>query len=129
LQLGLLVAALGRVCDARQRLLGAGEVGQRQLGVDHLDVGTRIDLARDVHDVLVLEAAHDVRDGVGLADVGEELVAEALALAARRHQPGDIDELDDGGRHPLRLHDRGELRDARVGHRTMPTFGSMVQKG
>lgn len=37
-------------------------------------------LARDVHDVVVLEAAHDLADRVGLADVGEELVTEALAL-------------------------------------------------
>ena len=42
-------------------------------------------LPGDVHDVVVVEAAHDVRDRVGLADVGEELVAEALAL--RRAAP------------------------------------------
>ena len=58
-------------------------------------------LARDVHDVVVLEAAHDVRDRVGLADVGEELVAEALALRRARDQPRDVDELDDGGNHLL----------------------------
>jgi hypothetical protein len=47
----------------------------------------RIDLAVDVDDVVVVEAAHDVGDGVDFADVGEELVAEALALAAPGRGP------------------------------------------
>ena len=70
------------------------QVGERQLGVDDLDVGQRIDAAGDVHDVVVLEAAHHVRDRIGLADVREELVAEALALRGAGHQAGDVDELD-----------------------------------
>ena len=60
------------------------EVGEQQLGLDHLDVALRIDAALDVHDVRIVEAADDVQDRVGLADVGEELVAEPLALATRR---------------------------------------------
>ena len=70
------------------------------------------DLAGDVDDVVVVEAAHDVRDRVGLADVGEELVAQALALRRAGDEPGDVDELDDGRHHLLRLRDRGQLRRA-----------------
>ena len=65
---------------------GAGdglEVGEHELGLDRLDVGDRVERAGDVDDVLVLEAAHDLDDRVHLADVLEELVAEALALATR----------------------------------------------
>ena len=75
-------------------LLDGREVRERELGVDRLDVGQRIDLARHVDDVVVLEAAHDVRDRVGLADVGEELVAEAFALRRAGDEPRDVDELD-----------------------------------
>ena len=75
-------------------LLDALEVGQHQLGLDGLGVGERIDPALDVGDVGILEAAQHVGDGVALADVGEELVAEALALAGAAHQAGDIDEGD-----------------------------------
>ena len=50
------------------------------------DVGDRVDPALDVDDVVVLEAAHHVGDGVDLADVGQELVAEALALGGAAHQ-------------------------------------------
>jgi hypothetical protein len=67
-----------------------------------------------VDDVLVVEAADDVEDRVGLADVGEELVAEALALGRALHEPGDVDELD-GRRHDgLRVDDRLELVEARI---------------
>ena len=45
----------------------------------------------------IVEAAHDVRDGVGLADVGEKLVAQAFAFRGAGDQPGDVDEFDDGG--------------------------------
>ena len=62
--------------------------------------------AGDVHDVVVLEAAHDVRDRVGLADVREELVAEAFALRGAGDEPGDVDELDRRRQDLLRLDDR-----------------------
>ena len=58
----------------------------------------RVDLAGDVDDVVVLEAAHHVGDRVDLADVGEELVAEALALRRAGDEAGDVDELDRGRR-------------------------------
>ena len=115
---------------ARHLLFHRGEIGQRELGVDRLDVGDRIDLAGDVHHVLVLEAAHDVRDGVGLADVGEELVAQAFAFGRAGDQPGDVDELDDRRNDLLRLRDARPARRRRgSGTSTMPTLGSMVQNG
>ena len=62
-------------------LLDGVEVGQQQLGVDDVDVVQRIHTSGDVDDLGIVEAAHDVADSVGGADVAEELVAEALALA------------------------------------------------
>ena len=61
--------------------------------------------AHHMNDVAVLEAAHDLDDRVGLANVGEELVAEALAFGRSFHKPGDVDELDDGRHDLLGLHD------------------------
>ena len=75
----------------------------------------RVDLAGDVDHVLVVEAADDVDDRVGLADVGQELVAEALALGRAGDQAGDVDELDDRRDDPLGLDDRRQLRQARIG--------------
>ena len=73
------------------------EVREDQLEVDGLDVADGIDAAVDVNDIVVVEAADDVNDRVALADVGEELIAQTLALRRAAHQPRDVDELDDGG--------------------------------
>ena len=51
--------------------------------------------------VVVGEGPQHEDDGVDLADVGQEPVAEALARAGPFDQPADVDELH-GGRHDLR---------------------------
>jgi hypothetical protein len=111
----LVVARARRLHVAVQALFHRGQIGQAKLGLDDLDVGDRVDLAGDVDDVLVLETAHHVDDGVGLADMAEELVAQALALAGPGHQAGDVDELDDRRHHALGLDDGGQLVEPRVG--------------
>ena len=69
------------------------DVGEDQLGLDGVDVARGIDAAVHVDDVFVLKAAHHVDDGVHFADVGEELVAQALAVAGALDQAGDVDKL------------------------------------
>jgi hypothetical protein len=80
-------------------------------------------------DVVVLEAAQHVHDGVDLADVGEELVAEAFALGGAAHEAGDVDEGDAGRDDLLRLRDRAIFFSRGSGTATSPVFGSMVQNG
>ena len=85
--------------------------------------------AGDMGDVGILEAAHHVRDGVDLADMGEELVAEAFAPGGAAHQAGDIDE---GEPRRLDLADFASLASTSSrgsGTTTSPTFGSMVLNG
>ena len=82
--LRLLVLAADALLQRVDAPLQAVEVGEHQLGLDRLDVGDRIDLAADMRHVRIVEAAHHMRDGVDLADVAEELVAEPFALARRR---------------------------------------------
>lgn len=115
-QLGgfLVIARLGGLGVALQGLFDRTQVSEGQFGVDDFDIGDGVDLARHVHDVLVFKAAHDVRDGVGFADVGEELVAQAFALGCARHQARDVDELDDCRQHALRLDDLGQRLQAGV---------------
>jgi hypothetical protein len=86
-------------------------------------------LAGHVDHVVVFKAAHHVDDGVGFADVGQKLVAQAFALAGTGHQACDVHKFHDGRHDALGLDDLGQLLQARVGHSTMPTLGSMVQKG
>ena len=79
--------------------------------------------------VLVLEAAHHLDDRVDLADVGQKLVAEPLALARPLDQPGDVDELDRRRDHHVGLGDPCSTSSRASGTVTMPTLGSMVQNG
>jgi hypothetical protein len=80
--------------DALDAALGLLEVGVDELGLDRLDVAHRVDRSLRVQDRVVVMGADDVHDRVGLADVGQELVAEPLALAGAGHQPSDVMERD-----------------------------------
>ena len=113
----ILVAALGGLRGAIDRLVDGLQIRERELRVDDVDVRDRIDLAGHVHDVRALEAAHDVRDRIGLADVRQELVAEPFALRRASDEPRDIDELHRRRQDLLRLHDRRELLEPLIRHR------------
>ena len=91
------VGGLVEFFDFGVTLVDGVEVGEQQLGVDDVDVVQRVDAAGDVNDLGVVEAADDVADGVGGADVAEELIAQAFALAGAFDQAGDVDELHGGG--------------------------------
>ena len=83
------------------------------LGV-HGHVGARV--GHHMHDVLIIEAAHHMDDGVRLPDIGQELVAQARALAGALHQTRNIHELDDGRGLFVRLVHLGQLVQPLVGH-------------
>ena len=84
--------------------------------LDDFAIAHRIDRAHDVGDVGILEAANDVHDRVGLANVGEELVAESFAFGRAFDESRDVDELHDSRHRSLWLDDPRELTEARVRH-------------
>ena len=108
--------ALGLACQPGQPLLHRLQVGQDQLGVHRLDVARRIDPGVDVDDVVVVEGAHHLADGVGLADGGQELVAQPLPLRRAAHEAGDVDEGHRRRHHRRAVVEIGQLRQPRVGH-------------
>ena len=67
-----------------------------------------------MHDVIVLETAHHVRDRIDFANVRQELIAKTLALRGARHQPRDVDELHRRRHDLLRMGDLGQLLQSRV---------------
>ena len=68
-----------------------------------------------MHDVLVIEAAHHVDDGVALPDVGQKLVAQALALGGALDQAGNVHKFHHGG--------GGLLGVVHLGQRVQPVVG------
>jgi len=70
-------------------------------------------------DVVVLKTAQDMDDCIHLADVAEELVAEAFALRRALHQPSDIDERQLGWDDLGRAGDGRQPVEPRIGNRDL----------
>ena len=129
LGLRLLVTAARPLDQPLAPLFQRGEVGEQKLGVDQLGVAHRIDPALDMGDVVVLEAAKNVQDGIDAANSAQELVAQPLALGRATHQPRDVDHLELGLDDFLRLRDLGDHVQPWVGHRHPAGIGFDGAKG
>ena len=115
--LGLFVAAGGgHLLHLLDAVLHRLQILDLQFGIHHFLVANGIHRAVYVHNVAVVEAAQHVQNGVGLADVGQELVAQALALGSALYQAGDVHDFHRGGNGALGLADVGEHLEAFVGH-------------
>ena len=86
--------ALRFLFKARQRLIDRGDVGQHELGLNGFDVALRVDLLGNVLDIGVAEETNDLANRIGLANVGQELIAQALALACAGNQASNVNEFD-----------------------------------
>lgn len=76
-----------------------------------------------VDDVAVVEAAQHVNDGVALADVAQELVAESFTFAGALHQSGNVYDVAHGRYDTPRVNQLGELRQSFVGYGHLPHLG------
>ena len=74
-------------------------------------------------DVVILKAAHHMNDGVHLPDVGQKLVAKALAFGGAFDETGDIHELDGGVGHLFGMVKRTETVHPGVGNGNDPHVG------
>jgi len=70
-----------------------------------------------------------VHHRIDFADVGEELVAEALALRRAFDEAGDVDELDDGGNLLFGLTTALSCSSRGSGTSTTPTFARRCRTG
>ena len=118
-QLGfrVFIAAFGFLLHAVDSALAGIQVGERQLGVDNLDIVSRIHFIVNVDDVVVFETAHDVADSFGFADVGQKLVAQTFTFRRAFYQARDIDEFHRGRQNALRFDDFSQFVQTRIGHR------------
>ena len=117
-----LLVALGHFRGLFHAAVDHFKVGHDELQVDGLNVAQGVDgdvrarVGHDVHDVFIVEAAHNVHDGVGAADVLKELVAETRALARALDKTRNVDKFDDGGGLLLWVVHFGELVEPLIGH-------------
>ncbi len=116
LQQRVFVAALHVLGNFFPPFFDRFDVGQHQFGVDDFDVAHRINAAGDVHDVRVFKAAHDLHDGVHLADVAEKLVAQTFAVRRAFHEAGDVHKFNRRRNQCADAGDFGERFEARFRH-------------
>ena len=69
-----------------------------------------------MHNVVVLKAPYNMQDGIGLADIGQKLIAQSLAFAGSSNQSRDVNKLDSGRQDPLGMHNLGQLSKPRIRH-------------
>jgi hypothetical protein len=98
------------------------QVPDLQFQVNNLTVANGIDRTFDMRDRIIIEAPQDVDNGVGLLDIGQELVP-AFRLAASLGEPRNVYDLH-RCRHDLRTFDQlvdlvkpliGDVNGANVG--------------
>ena len=116
--LGVLVVADGGNLRLLLELSLYGlEVLKLKLGVDDFLVLYGVyACAALTYDVVVIEAAEHVDDGVSLTDVSEELIAETLALGCTLNESGDVYYLAGSGNDASRMNYLGESCESLVGH-------------
>ena len=96
-----LLVALGGLLGLVNTALDHVQIRHDQLHIDGLDIPHGVygyvgaGVCHYVHDIFVVKAADHMDDGIGLADVGQELVAEARTLTGSLHQTGNVHELND----------------------------------
>ena len=66
-------------------------------------------------DVVIVEAAQYVQDGIRLTNVGQELITQPFALARTLDQPCDVHDLYGGGYDALGVYDLCKLIETLIG--------------
>ena len=117
IELGLeVLIALGLFLQLRQGALNGAQVSEDKLRLDNVHVLVRIDAALNMNDVGVLEVANNLADSIGVADVCQELVAQALALICALDQASDVHKLNGSWHDTARIDNLGQLLEPCVGH-------------
>ena len=128
LQLGILVACSSGLLRLGQTAVDGLQVFQLQLRINDFLVADGVDGAVHMGDVLILKAAQHMDDGIRLANVAQELVAQALTLRGPFHQSGYIHYFAGGRNYPARMYQLGQFRQSLVGHRNHTHIGFYCTK-
>ena len=124
-----LVAGAHALGEFLRSFLQRAEIGQPKLSRDDLDVADGVNGTAHVMDVVILKTAHHLHDRGHLADMAEELVPEALALARAAHQAGDVHEFNRRRDEFFRVGKLREHIEPRVGYGHDPLVGINGAKG
>ena len=116
-ELGLeVLIALGLFLQLRQGALNGAQVSKDELRLDDVNVLVRIDATLNVNDVGIFEVTNNLADSIGVADVCQELIAQALALVCALDQASDVHKFNSCRHDTTRIDNLGQLLEPCVGH-------------
>ena len=122
--LGSLVSTyLGHFLHALDAVFYGFQVFQLQFRIDDFLIAQRVYRTVYVNDVIVFEAAQHVDDGVALADVSQELIAQAFSLAGTLHKAGNVYNVAHSGHNATRMYQFGQSCQSLVGHGYLSHLG------
>ena len=113
---GMFVTSSGLLLQLAQAVLHCLKILELKLQVDYLLVPHRIHASVHVGDIGIVEAAEHMQDGIGLADIGQKLVAETLTPAGTLDKTGDVDNLHRRRHHSSGMHKRLKHLQPGIGH-------------
>ena len=68
-------------------------IGECEFEVDNLDIFVRLNSLFNMQDVWIIKETHELKNGIRLADVREELIPKPLAIRSALHESCDVYEL------------------------------------
>ena len=83
-------------------------IRQAQLRVNDLDIPYRVYAAFHMGHILVLKAADHFRNGIRVADMAQELVAQTFAFRCPFYQTGNVNKVHNGRRNFFRIKHFGQ---------------------
>ena len=89
--------------DSIETLFCILEVSLHEFQIDDLDVVARINVARDVVNVVVIKNTYYLCDSIYLTDVREKLIPQPLPFRGAFHESRDIDEFNNSRNSFLRV--------------------------
>ena len=118
----LVTAGCTLLCS-RYAFFQAFHISQQQFGFHYLGIRNRIDGVGDVLDIVILETAKHMDNRVHLADIAEELVAQAFAAAGSFDEACNIGEAKLGINRLCTASDGCDLLQTLVRYRDLPDIG------
>ena len=120
---GFLVTAAHFAHNVLESFFNTFHIGQHELCVDGIGICNGINVVRDMHHITIFKTADHMGNGIGLADIGQKLIAQPLALACAFDQPSDVYKGHPCRNYIRRICDLCQIGQARVGHIDLADIG------
>lgn len=123
LHLQTLASSSGQLLLVLKSLLNELNVLDSELFADNVQISDWVDITLDVDNLGIVEASHDLEDGIDGTDVGQESVSETSTSRGASGQTGNIVDSEMCGDSGLRVVLLAEPVESLIRHKDTRLFG------